>query len=191
MLGRFFGSNAGRLDEVLFVMASRANRRRLCLTTVPAMTAIIYFGEMVVALILAIYLLATSTFSMGEAVVLFSGGIVALTLGEYIVHRFLLHGIARTQHRIHHAHPNEAIDKIFWHIWVCFAVVYLIAGGVVLAGALAAYAWYLFIHFCAHHSPYILPPSLLKHHSDHHSFANRNYGVTTTLWDHVFRTMLR
>ena len=89
------------------------------------MTAIIYFGEMVVALILAIYLLATSTFSMGEAVVLFSGGIVALTLGEYIVHRFLLHGIARTQHRIHHAHPNEAIDKIFWHIWVCFAVVYL------------------------------------------------------------------
>jgi hypothetical protein len=44
------------------------------------MTAIIYFGEMVVALILAIYLLATSTFSMGEAVVLFSGGVVALTL---------------------------------------------------------------------------------------------------------------
>jgi hypothetical protein len=77
------------------------------------MTAIIYFGEMVVALILAIYLLATSTFSMGEAVVLFSGGIVALTLGEYIVHRFLLHGIATTQHRIHHAHPKEAIDKIF------------------------------------------------------------------------------
>ena len=129
--------------------------------------------------------------SMGEAVALFSGGVVALTLGEYTVHRFLLHNIATTQHRIHHAHPDEAIDKIFWQIWVCFAVVYLIAGGVVLAGALAAYAWYLFIHYCAHHSSGILPPSLLKHHSDHHSFANRNYGVTTTLWDHVFRTMFQ
>jgi sterol desaturase/sphingolipid hydroxylase (fatty acid hydroxylase superfamily) len=155
------------------------------------MTAIIYFGEMVVALMLAIFLLATSTSSMGEAVALFSGGVVALTLGEYMVHRFLLHNIATTQHRIHHAHPDEAIDKIFWQIWVCFAVVYLIAGGVVLAGALAAYAWYLFIHYCAHHSSGILPPSLLKHHSDHHAFANRNYGVTTTLWDHVFRTMFQ
>jgi surface polysaccharide O-acyltransferase-like enzyme len=74
---------------------------------------------------------------MGEAVALFSGGVVALTLGEYTVHRFLLHNIATTQHRIHHAHPDEAIDKIFWQIWVCFAAVYLIAGGVVLAGALA------------------------------------------------------
>src|ERR1019366_7190058 len=35
------------------------------------MTAIIYFGEMVVALMLAIFLLATSTSSMGEAVALF------------------------------------------------------------------------------------------------------------------------
>lgn len=155
------------------------------------MTAIIYFGEIVVALMLAIFWLATSTFSWGKAVILFSGGAVALTLGEYTVHRFLLHNIATTQHRIHHAHPDEAIDKIFWQIWVCFAVVYLIAGGVVLAGALAAYAWYLFIHYCAHHSSDILPPSLLKHHRDHHSSSNRNYGVTTTLWDHVFRTMLQ
>ena len=155
------------------------------------MTAIIYFGEMVVALLLATFLMSTSTFSMGELIALLCGGAVTLTLGEYTVHRFLLHNIATTQHRIHHAHPNEAIDKIFWQIWVCYAVVYSIAGGVALAGVLFAYAWYLFIHYCAHHRPDILPPSLLKHHSDHHSFANRNYGVTTTLWDHVFRTMLR
>jgi sterol desaturase/sphingolipid hydroxylase (fatty acid hydroxylase superfamily) len=155
------------------------------------MTAIIYFGEMVVALMLAIFLLLTSMSSIGEPVALFFGGVVALTLGEYTVHRFVLHNIATSQHRIHHAHPDEAIDKIFWQIWVCFAVVYLIAGGVVLAGVLVAYVWYLFIHYCAHHRPNILPPSLLKHHSAHHSFANRNSGVTTTLWDHVFKTMLR
>lgn len=83
------------------------------------------------------------------------------------------------------------MDKIFWQIWVGFAVVYLMTGGVVLAGALVAYAWYLFVHYCAHHNPSALPPFLLKHHHDHHRFANRNYGVTTTLWDHVFRTLLR
>lgn len=160
-------------------------------TGVPTMTAIIYFSEMVLALLAAIVLLVTSRPRASDAVVLFSGGIVAWTLGEYVVHRFVLHDLAPTQHRIHHAHPEEAIRRIFWQIWVCFAIVYLIAGGVVLAGALVAYAWYLFIHHSAHHSPDALPTSLLKHHISHHKFATRNYGVSTTLWDHVFRTMLR
>ena len=70
-------------------------------------------------------------------------------------------------------------------------VVYLTTGGTVLAGALVAYAWYLSVHYCAHHNPTILPASLLKHHLDHHKFARRNYGVTTKVWDRVFGTMLR
>ena len=159
--------------------------------SVSTMTAIIYFGEIAFTAILAIILLATSTLKVGDATVLFFCGVVALTLAEYTVHRFLLHDIAPRQHRIHHAHPRDPIDKIFWQIWVGFAVVYLMTGGVVLAGALVAYAWYLFVHYCAHHNPSALPPFLLKHHHDHHRLANRNYGVTTTLWDHVFRTMLR
>jgi sterol desaturase/sphingolipid hydroxylase (fatty acid hydroxylase superfamily) len=60
-----------------------------------------------------------------------------------------------------------------------------------LAGVLVAYAWYLFVHYCAHHSPAIVPVSLRKHHRDHHRFANRNYGVTTKLWDRAFGTLLR
>jgi sterol desaturase/sphingolipid hydroxylase (fatty acid hydroxylase superfamily) len=63
----------------------------------------------------------------------------------------------------------------------------LIAGGAFVAGALVAYAWYLFVH----HGPDKLPLPLLKHHQSHHRFATRNYGVSTTLWDHVFGTMLR
>jgi sterol desaturase/sphingolipid hydroxylase (fatty acid hydroxylase superfamily) len=70
-------------------------------------------------------------------------------------------------------------------------LVYLIAGGAFVAGALVAYTWYLFVHHCAHHSPDKLPLPLLKHHQSHHRFASRNYGVSTTLWDHVFGTMLR
>jgi hypothetical protein len=46
------------------------------------MTAIIYFGEMLVASLLAIVLLAISQLRMSSDVVLFVGGVVALTLGE-------------------------------------------------------------------------------------------------------------
>ena len=64
-------------------------------------------------------------------------------------------------------------------------------GTTVLAGVLVVYVRYLTFHYCAHHNPAILPASLLKHHLDHHKFANRNYGVTTKLRDRVFGTVLR
>jgi sterol desaturase/sphingolipid hydroxylase (fatty acid hydroxylase superfamily) len=150
-----------------------------------------YSGELVFAATLAIVLLAASTLKPSITVILLGCGLVAFTLAEYITHRFVLHAIAPVQHGIHHARPRDAVDKIFWQIWVGFVALYFTTAGAVLAGALFAYAWYLFIHYCAHHNPAILPAFLLKHHLDHHRFANRNYGVTTKLWDRVFRTMLR
>jgi len=59
------------------------------------MTAIIYFGEMLVASLLAIVLLAISQLGMSSDAVLFAGGGVAWTLAEYLVHRFVLHGSHR------------------------------------------------------------------------------------------------
>ena len=56
------------------------------------MTAIIYFGEMLVASLLAIVLLAISQLPIGSDAELFAGGVVAWTLAEYIVHRLVLHG---------------------------------------------------------------------------------------------------
>jgi sterol desaturase/sphingolipid hydroxylase (fatty acid hydroxylase superfamily) len=155
------------------------------------MTVTIYFGELIVATALAFVLLAISTFKPSIAVILFGCGLVAFSLAEYITHRFVLHAIAPVKHGIHHARPQDPIDKIFWQIWLAFAVLYLVAGGAVLAGVLVAYAWYLFVHYSAHHNPAILPASLLKHHRDHHRFANRNFGVTTKLWDRAFGTLLR
>jgi sterol desaturase/sphingolipid hydroxylase (fatty acid hydroxylase superfamily) len=158
---------------------------------VPTMTVAIYFGELIFAIAVAIALLVTSTLKSSVTAILFCCGFMAWTLAEYVTHRFVLHSIAPIQHGIHHARPHDAIDKIFWQIWLAFVVLYLMAGGAILAGALVAYAWYLLAHYCAHHNPAILPASLLKHHRDHHRFASRNYGVTTKLWDRVFGTMLR
>jgi sterol desaturase/sphingolipid hydroxylase (fatty acid hydroxylase superfamily) len=158
---------------------------------VPGMTVAIYFGELAFALAGAIALLAISAVASPIGAILFCCGLLAWTLAEYLSHRFVLHAIAPVQHGIHHRRPQDAIDKVFWQIWLAFAAAYLIAGAAVLAGVLVAYAWYLFVHYCAHHNPAFLPASLLKHHLDHHRFANRNYGVTTKLWDRVFGTMLR
>jgi surface polysaccharide O-acyltransferase-like enzyme len=96
----------------------------------------IYFGEMVVAPLFAIFLFETSALSLGNAVILASTGIVAWTLAEYAFHRFVFHRLVPTQHRMHHANPGKPVLSIFWQIWVCFAVVYLVAGGAFLAGSL-------------------------------------------------------
>jgi sterol desaturase/sphingolipid hydroxylase (fatty acid hydroxylase superfamily) len=155
------------------------------------MAALIYFGEMLVASLLAVVLLAISPFRMSSDAALFVAGVVTWTLAEYVVHRFVLHGLIPTQHALHHANPDAAVLNIFWQIWACFALIYLTAGGAFLAGGLVAYAWYLFVHHCAHHGPDMLPLLLLKHHRSHHQFATRNYGVSTTLWDHAFGTLFR
>jgi sterol desaturase/sphingolipid hydroxylase (fatty acid hydroxylase superfamily) len=157
----------------------------------PTMTAAIYFGELFFATALAIVLLLISTSRPSIVIVLFCCGLAAWTLAEYITHRFVLHAIAPVQHGIHHARPRDAVDKIFWQVWLAFAVLYPIVGGAAMAGVLVAYAWYLLVHYCAHHNSAVLPASALKHHLDHHRFANRNYGVTTRFWDRVFGTMLR
>jgi len=155
------------------------------------MTAIIFFGEMLIAPLLAMFLLAISPLKMTSVFEVFIAGVVVWTFAEYVFHRFVFHKLVTREHRLHHASPDDPVRKILWQIWVCFVLVYLIAGGVFLAGALVAYAWYLFVHHFAHHGPDNLPVSLLAHHQSHHRFASRNYGVSTTLWDHIFRTMLR
>ena len=172
------------LDEVV---ARKVQAKR----KVRFMTAAFYLGEILVGSLLAIVLLVTSHLRMSADAALFTAGIVAWTLAEYLVHRFVLHDLIPTQHGLHHAHPDAPVLTIFWQIWLCFALVYLIAGGAFLAGALVAYSWYLFVHHCAHHSAESLPPGLLEHHRQHHRCATRNFGVSTTLWDHLFGTMLR
>jgi sterol desaturase/sphingolipid hydroxylase (fatty acid hydroxylase superfamily) len=175
-------------------MCTELHGRRFWLQTVclvPSVTVAIYFGELGFATTLAVVLLTISISKSSIVLILFCCGLLAFTLAEYITHRFVLHAIAPIRHGNHHARPREPIDRIFWQIWLAFVVVYLTTGGALVAGALVGYGWYLFVHYCAHQNPAILPAPLLKHHLDHHRFANRNYGVTTTLWDRVFGTMLR
>lgn len=153
--------------------------------------SVAYWSEIVLSPLLAAVLIATSSLRLDLIPGLLFGGALVQTFAEYAVHRFLLHDLTPTQHRAHHARPSEAILTIFWPIWIAFAVVYIVAGGIVLSGMLLAYSWYLFVHHCGHHARNRLPPALLKHHDGHHRYATRNFGVSTTLWDHAFGSVLR
>ena len=62
------------------------------------MTVVIYLGEVIFAIALAIMLLAASTLEFSIAIFLFCCGFVAWTLAEYITHRFVLHAITPVQH---------------------------------------------------------------------------------------------
>jgi hypothetical protein len=67
---------------------------------------------MPVASLLAIVLLAISRPPVSSDAALFAGGVIAWTLAEYIVHRFVLHGFAPTEHRLHHTNPDGAVIGI-------------------------------------------------------------------------------
>jgi len=149
-----------------------------------------------------------TSFSM--AILLFIGGFLTLTLVEYLVHRFLFHilenkewkkKLAYTMHGVHHEYPKDkmrlampaplslALASIF------FGIFYLVMGNLAFAftpGFLMGYAAYLFVHYHVHASkpPKNMFRTLWIHHSIHH-FKNQTvaFGVTSPLWDVIFRTM--
>ena len=71
--------------------------------------------------------------------------------------------------------------------YLCVSAVYLLAGGAFLAGSFVAYAWYLFVHHCNHHSVDRLHAVLIKKHNGHHRYATRNFGATYLVLGSCFR----
>jgi len=174
-------------------MMNTVNRRGLRLTPNSEQhqkwTRTIYFGELGFSVACAMVLLVRSTFPDRDLVALFAAGCVVWTLAEYATHRFVLHYLAPAEHLRHHAAPDAPVIHVFWQIWAAFAIVYEIFGGAFLAGVLVAYAWYLFAHYSAHHNPETVA-TLAKHHLGHHKLSTTNFGVSTTVWDRVFGTMV-
>jgi sterol desaturase/sphingolipid hydroxylase (fatty acid hydroxylase superfamily) len=139
-------------------------------------------------------------------------GVLAFTLAEYLIHRFLYHipadgpGRARFQfiiHGVHHEHPRDrqrlAMPPI---LSVLIAVVLMglfrwLLGPEGLsfgAGFLMGYATYLLIHYSIHmyRPPRNFLRALWKHHHLHHYAGDdRAFGVSSPLWDWVFGTLPR
>jgi sterol desaturase/sphingolipid hydroxylase (fatty acid hydroxylase superfamily) len=133
------------------------------------------------------------------------------TFVEYTMHRFAMHelkgkGKASREHLRHHAgiDATAGTSVLSWTgVFVVGAFVhapvgFLIAGvpGAVVAwsGWVAGYGAYEYLHWASHRfAPSSRYSTWLRRHHFHHHFGApmKNHGVTTPIWDHVFRTYER
>lgn len=131
-------------------------------------------------------------------------GALAWTLAEYVLHRFDMHGrstrgATAREHRSHHATLD--VPALTAGTWVGAGLVALALaiGGLPAVGVgwMAAYVGYELVHRRIHTPPAPggeVEPShyrrrVTAHHMHHHlAHAGANFGVTSPLWDVVFRT---
>jgi sterol desaturase/sphingolipid hydroxylase (fatty acid hydroxylase superfamily) len=148
-----------------------------------------------------------------EAAGLVLGGYFFWTLTEYWLHRVVFHfepdqGIgARLHwiiHGVHHDHPNDPMRLVMPpSVSIPLAALFLLAFWTVLGpelapafggGFLLGYLVYDMCHFYLHHgSPTSRVGKLLRTNHMRHHFQDheRGFGVSVTVWDHVFRTRSR
>ena len=125
-----------------------------------------------------------------------AAGALAWTFIEYWVHRGLHSKRFLDFHMRHHQHPTDASGGTLYSSAVILTLV-LIAVGVpamapAIAGVLLGYLWFIVLHHAEHHGVRLRGSVLTRlaanHDLHHHAGPARMFGVTTALWDHVFRT---
>lgn len=140
---------------------------------------------------------------------LFGLGILVFTLVEYAIHRGIFHmdptnaiksRLQYTFHGIHHEYPKDQTRLAMPPALAVmtgsslFGVTFLLLGEAAYAffpGFLVGYAGYLFVHFIVH--AYQTPRNVFKwlwinHAIHHYKDDTLNYGVSSPLWDYIFRT---
>jgi len=151
-----------------------------------------YAFDFVLFPLLAVALIAIDCRSL--AWVAWAGfGLVLFTFAEYWVHRTALHGLFfHSQHERHHTHPAEYVTFPFWFTPTLFAGFYLLMPVPIFVGFVVGYVWFLVWHDVLHHVDLTRWPRFVQRyalwHLRHHREDDCNYGITTNLWDVVFRT---
>lgn len=147
-----------------------------------------------------------------QGLLIYAGGTLSWTLAEYFFHRYVFHledyfpdskavqAFTYTMHGVHHEYPRDPNRLIMppapglLIISLLFGVFYLVMGSYVflfLPGFLNGYLVYTIIHYATHR---LKPPKLLKplwrHHALHHyKYPDLAFGVSSSFWDRIFRTM--
>jgi sterol desaturase/sphingolipid hydroxylase (fatty acid hydroxylase superfamily) len=149
----------------------------------------------------------------GEIALLTLAGIAFWTLAEYWLHRLVFHWdpdhpighrLHFIIHGVHHDHPNDKMRLVMPPgasiplASLFFGAFWLVLGAPtafpVFAGFLIGYLIYDYTHYYLHH---FVPRSdlgkrLREQHMRHHFQDHRyGFGVSSPLWDVVFRTLPR
>lgn len=144
------------------------------------------------------------------SVLLFGAGFFVWTLTEYWLHRTLFHWTPATSwgpkfhfilHGVHHDWVNDRFRLVMppaasLALGVFFFTIYYALLGALcfpfFAGKVAGYLTYDMAHYYVHHGKptTVWMKKLKAHHMNHHfNKEERRFGVSSTLWDHVFGTM--
>jgi sterol desaturase/sphingolipid hydroxylase (fatty acid hydroxylase superfamily) len=133
-------------------------------------------------------------------------GFVGWSIVEYVIHRFVLHGLSPfcQWHAEHHARPLALISAptVLSGALIAtlvFLPAYLLGGRwaamALTLGVLAGYLAYAAAHHATHHWQPASKWSRQRKlwHALHHRHAQEGccYGVSTDLWDHVFGSTAR
>ena len=136
-------------------------------------------------------------------------GLLLFSLVEYLVHRYLFHMITDTRkkekiqytfHGVHHEFPKDtsrlAMPPVISVVIVTllYYTFKLTMGDYTfgfLPGFITGYSLYLIVHYVVH--AYQPPKNFLKalwinHGIHHYKDHERAFGVSSPLWDYVFRT---
>lgn len=140
---------------------------------------------------------------------LFLLGVLLWTLIEYLIHRYIFHYQPRTRwgkqlhfviHGVHHDYPNDARRLVMPPVisiplaFLFFGLFFLIFGSLapaVFAGLVFGYLCYDMLHYATHHLAMKRGVWLwLKQYHLRHHFKDDHvgYGISSPLWDYIFRT---
>ncbi|KAI0503486.1 hypothetical protein KFK09_014420 [Dendrobium nobile] len=149
--------------------------------------------------------------SLSEIALLVLAGIFIWTLIEYILHRFLFHIKTKSYwantahyllHGCHHKHPMDGLRLVFppavaailcipfWGLAKLLAKP--TAAPALFGGGLLGYVIYDCTHYYLHHGRPSRNPAkhLKRYHMNHHfRIQTMGFGITSSMWDGVFRTL--
>jgi sterol desaturase/sphingolipid hydroxylase (fatty acid hydroxylase superfamily) len=170
-------------------------------------TPVVWFGPVIAY---GLYSGVRASYGAWGTLGLFFAGWLTWTFMEYVLHRYVFHMKADTPeeklrvfmaHGYHHEFPQDGMRLVApplmsWPIAVvyyslCYFVLGPKFGWPFAAGTTAGYIAYDWIHYYTHHfnPKWFLGKWLRTYHLHHHfKTPNARYGVSSPLWDFVFRT---
>ena len=156
------------------------------------------------------YSIIVLEFETGRILLTFLSGMIAWTLFEYIMHRWIFHMVAESEkaqkivyimHGNHHHFPRDK-ERLFMPpvpslilASLIFILQYALMGwnvAMFFPGFILGYLMYGTMHYAIHawNPPFKwMKPLWRNHHLHHYKDEGKGFGVSTTLWDHVFGTM--
>ena len=148
---------------------------------------------------------------LGSMAGLFAAGLLLWTLCEYVLHRWVFHWMEDSPrgrrihfllHGVHHDFPNDK-DRLVMPLGfsiplgaIFFGIFYVTCGSAaaepLFAGLALGYLTYDGTHYAVHHFKQTtrLGRFVKRHHMRHHHMDHDGgFGVSSPLWDFIFRPM--